>query len=182
MFLEYVTRRVFFLSHFESLSNNQKLSDLTDHNISIHGRPIILIEPRSAGLKLDLFSFFFQPEQCFSLTTFQPEQCFLAKFQTSERDGIIVCHPFLWLHSMSCVQIHELLFRILSLSQLYTAKWTDHFFYQTMLACYHSYCFICCNFWELALNKKQRIFFQRLAKRSKENNGGTVETITIPYL
>ena len=92
MFLEYVTRRVFFLSHFESLSNNQKLSDLTDHNISIHGRPIILIEPRSAGLKLDLFSFFFQPEQCFSLTTFQPEQCFLAKFQTSERDGIIVCH------------------------------------------------------------------------------------------
>ena len=40
---------------------------------------------RSAYPISGLFGFFFQPEQCFSLTTFQPEQCFSAKFQQAER-------------------------------------------------------------------------------------------------
>ena len=38
-----------------------------------------------ACLKFGLFGLFFQPEQCFSLTTIQSEQCFSAKIQTSER-------------------------------------------------------------------------------------------------
>ena len=41
-----------------------------------------------ACLKFGLFGLFFQPEQCFSLTTIQPEQCFQpvsARIQTSER-------------------------------------------------------------------------------------------------
>jgi len=36
--------------------------------------------PRSAYLIFGLFGFFFQAEQCFSLTTIQPEQCFSASF------------------------------------------------------------------------------------------------------
>ena len=36
-----------------------------------------------ACLKFDLFGLFFQPEQCFSLTTIQPEQCFSASFSQS---------------------------------------------------------------------------------------------------
>jgi len=36
-----------------------------------------------------LFGFFFQPEQCFSLTTIQPEQCFSASFSqvSDQRTG-----------------------------------------------------------------------------------------------
>jgi len=36
-----------------------------------------------ACLKFGLFGLFFQPEQCFSLTTIQPEQCFSASFSQS---------------------------------------------------------------------------------------------------
>ena len=45
-------------------------------------RPLWL---RSAYPISGLFGFFFQPEQCFSLTTFQPEQYFSAKIQQAER-------------------------------------------------------------------------------------------------
>ena len=44
--------------------------------------------PRSAYPETGLLGLFFQPEQCFSLTTIQPEQCFQpisAKFQQTER-------------------------------------------------------------------------------------------------
>jgi len=41
--------------------------------------------PRSAYLISGLFDFFFQTEQCFSLTIFQQKQCFSAKFQQAER-------------------------------------------------------------------------------------------------
>jgi len=40
---------------------------------------------RSAYPISGLFGFFFQPEQCFSLTTFQPEQYFSAEIQQAER-------------------------------------------------------------------------------------------------
>ncbi|XP_066353005.1 uncharacterized protein [Miscanthus floridulus] len=36
--------------------------------------------PCSAYLETGLFGLFFQPEQCFSLTTIQPEQCLSASF------------------------------------------------------------------------------------------------------
>ena len=36
-----------------------------------------------ACLKFGLFGLFFQPEQCFSLTTILPEQCFSANFSQS---------------------------------------------------------------------------------------------------
>ena len=44
--------------------------------------------PHSAYSIFGLFDFFFQPEQCFSLTTIQPEQCFQpvsAKILPAER-------------------------------------------------------------------------------------------------
>jgi len=44
------------------------------------------------------------------------------KMQTYLHGQWGLCHPSLRLRSMSSVQINELLFRILSLSQLYTAK------------------------------------------------------------
>ena len=42
-----------------------------------------------ACLKFGLFGLFFQPEQCFSLTTIQPEQCFSASFSqnSDQRTG-----------------------------------------------------------------------------------------------
>ena len=51
-------------------------------------------QARSAYLKFGLFGFFFQPEQCFSLTTIQPEQCFSASFSqnSGSRTGPIEEH------------------------------------------------------------------------------------------
>ena len=45
-----------------------------------------------ACLKNGLFGFFFQPEQCFSLTTIQPEQCFSTSFSqvSDQRTGPII--------------------------------------------------------------------------------------------
>ena len=42
-----------------------------------------------ACLKFGLFGLFFQPEQCFSLTTIQPKQCFSATFSqvSDQRTG-----------------------------------------------------------------------------------------------
>ena len=44
-----------------------------------------------ACLKFGLFGLFFQPEQCFSLTTIQPEQCFSANFNqdSDQRTGLV---------------------------------------------------------------------------------------------
>ena len=46
-----------------------------------------------ACLKFGLFGLFFQPEQCFSLTTIQPEQCFSASFSqnSDQRTGPLRC-------------------------------------------------------------------------------------------
>ena len=41
--------------------------------------------PRSLVLKFDLFGLFFQPEQCFSLTTIQPKIVFFSQFQPKFR-------------------------------------------------------------------------------------------------
>ena len=43
---------------------------------------LVILAP-FACLKFGLFGLFFQPEQCFSLTTIQPEQCFSASFSQS---------------------------------------------------------------------------------------------------
>ena len=49
-----------------------------------------------ACLKFGLFGLFFQPKQCFSLTTIQPEQCFSASFsQSSDQRTGPTCHLFL---------------------------------------------------------------------------------------
>ena len=80
------------LLHGQFKISNQKVPNLTSLLMNCecwnHKAPHIYIKVvaflsywlRSACLKNGLFGFFFQPEQCFSLTTIQPEQCFSASF------------------------------------------------------------------------------------------------------
>ena len=111
MFLEYVTRRVFFLSHFESLSNNQKLSDLTDHNISIHGRSIILIEMlRCKQICMDKGGFVIASSLAAQYGIYSDQQITVHNHQTMlDCYHVVIC-------SLKFIQ------SILSLAQISTAK------------------------------------------------------------